>query len=195
MVRVRARSSPRSRRRWTGSSRFRSTAFISVSIPPVKAERQAARRSRFAPAAALIPAFAVPPRAREASIAATYWSSTSRCRLPRACRQRARASTLWPSGRPPRQAHRGDSRDVLKSIERYRCLRPRVIAGLDSKVIASRSSAAAAQGNSRMLRFLNSTGDPSDSRQRNPEWGSQPVPPETSSPLTQSLISPLIPRT
>ncbi len=104
-------------------------------------------------------------------------------------------SASWPSGSPPRHDHRGDFGDVLKSIERNRCLRPRIIAGLDSKVIASTSSAAASQGSSRMRRFLNSTGEPSDSRQRNPEWGSQPVPPETSSPLTQSLISPLIPRT
>ena len=50
-------------------------------------------------------------------------------------------------------------------------------------------------GSSRIRTFLNSTGEPSDSRQRKPERGSHWDPPETSSPLTQSRISPLIPRT
>ena len=46
-------------------------------------------------------------------------------------------SASWPSGRPPRQADRGDSGDVLESLERDRCLRPRIIPGLHPKVIAS----------------------------------------------------------
>ena len=50
-------------------------------------------------------------------------------------------------------------------------------------------------GNSRIRMSLNSTGDPSDSRQRYPVRGSQLLPPETSSPLTQSRISPLMART
>lgn len=53
----------------------------------------------------------------------------------------------------------------------------------------------AGQGSSRRRRFLNSTGEPSDSRQRKPVFGSQPVPPETSVPLTQRRTSPLMQRT
>ena len=50
-------------------------------------------------------------------------------------------------------------------------------------------------GSSRIHNSRNSTGDPSDSRQRWPVRGSHSLPPETSSPLTQSRISPLIART
>ena len=50
------------------------------------------------------------------------------------------------------------------------------------------------QGSSRIRRLRKSTGDPSDSRQRKPVLGLQPLPPETSSPLTHSRTSPLIAR-
>lgn len=49
-------------------------------------------------------------------------------------------------------------------------------------------------GNSRMRSLRKRIGEPSLSRQRYPVAGSQPVPPETSSPLTQRRTSPLMPR-
>ncbi len=51
------------------------------------------------------------------------------------------------------------------------------------------------QGSSRIRIFLNSMGEPSDSRHRYPECGWQLLPPETSSPLTQRRISPFMPLT
>jgi hypothetical protein len=47
-------------------------------------------------------------------------------------------------------------------------------------------------GSSRIRMFLNSMGEPSDSRHRYPIRGSHPFPPETSSPLTYSRTSPLM---
>jgi|GEM_PF-6818715 len=49
-------------------------------------------------------------------------------------------------------------------------------------------------GSSRIFKFRNSIGEPSDSRHRYPLRGSQSDPPETSSPLTHNRTSPLIPR-
>ena len=50
-------------------------------------------------------------------------------------------------------------------------------------------------GSSRIRMFRNSTGAPSASRQRYPLRGAAPLPPDTSSPFTQSRISPSIART
>ena len=57
-----------------------------------------------------------------------------------------------------------------------------------------RALVARSYGSSRIRRFLNSIGEPSDSRQTKPLAGSQPVPPETSSPLTHNRTSPLMAR-
>jgi hypothetical protein len=53
---------------------------------------------------------------------------------------------------------------------------------------------SAAAGSSRIRWWRNSTGAPSDSRQRKPAAGEQPVPPDTSWPFTQRRTSPSIAR-
>ena len=60
--------------------------------------------------------------------------------------------------------------------------------------VGDRRSERDGYGNVRSRSSRNSTGDPSDSRQRYPVAGRQSVPPETSSPLTHKRTSPLIAR-
>ena len=57
------------------------------------------------------------------------------------------------------------------------------------------ASSRLSHGSSRIRKFRNSTGEPSDSRHKKPLAGEQPVPPETSSPFTQRRTSPLMART
>ena len=57
-----------------------------------------------------------------------------------------------------------------------------------------RSASAEPPDSSRIRSRRNSTGAPSDSRQRNPLAGVQPLPPDTSCPFTQSRTSPSMAR-